>query len=52
MGHVAGWLAHAREQALAGRLIRPAPGHVEPFAKDAAWCRLKVTQRLTRGAAM
>lgn len=36
MGRVVGWLAHAREQALTGRLIRPASRYVEPLAKDAA----------------
>lgn len=36
MGRVAGWLAHAREQALTGRLIRPTSRYVEPLAKDAA----------------
>ncbi|HEY0595057.1 citrate synthase/methylcitrate synthase [Sphingopyxis sp.] len=36
MGRVAGWLAHAREQALTGRLIRPASRYVEPLAKNAA----------------
>lgn len=30
MGRIAGWLAHAREQALTGRLIRPASRYVEP----------------------
>lgn len=36
MGRVAGWLAHAREQALTGRLIRPASRYVEPLSKNAA----------------
>lgn len=36
MGRVAGWLAHAREQALTGRLIRPASLYVEPPASRAA----------------
>lgn len=36
MGRVAGWLAHAREQALTGRLIRPASRYVEPLTKEAA----------------
>lgn len=36
MGRMAGWLAHAREQALTGRLIRPASRYVEPLTKDAA----------------
>lgn len=36
MGRVAGWLAHAREQALTGRLIRPASRYVEPLTKNAA----------------
>ncbi|PQM26726.1 citrate synthase/methylcitrate synthase [Sphingopyxis lindanitolerans] len=36
MGRIAGWLAHAREQALTGRLIRPASRYVGPVTKDAA----------------
>lgn len=36
MGRVAGWLAHAREQALTGRLIRPASRYIEPLTKEAA----------------
>lgn len=36
MGRVAGWLAHAREQALTGRLIRPASRYVESVARSAA----------------
>lgn len=36
MGRIAGWLAHAREQALTGRLIRPASRYVEPFTRNAA----------------
>ncbi|HWW58245.1 MAG TPA: citrate synthase/methylcitrate synthase [Sphingopyxis sp.] len=36
MGRAAGWLAHAREQALTGRLIRPASHYVEPLTKNAA----------------
>ncbi len=36
MGRVAGWLAHAREQALTGRLIRPASRYVETCSKNAA----------------
>lgn len=36
MGRVAGWLAHAREQALTGRLIRPASRYVEPVTQSAA----------------
>lgn len=36
MGRVAGWLAHAREQALTGRLIRPASRYVEPVTRSAA----------------
>jgi len=30
MGRVEGWLAHAREQALTGRLIGPVSRYVEP----------------------
>ena len=36
MGRVAGWIAHAREQALGGRLIRPKSVYVGPVAKVAA----------------
>jgi citrate synthase len=36
MGRVAGWVAHAREQALYGRLIRPESRYVGPVAGLAA----------------
>lgn len=36
MGRVAGWIAHAREQARTGRLIRPASRYVEAPGKEAA----------------
>jgi citrate synthase len=36
MGRVAGWIAHAREQAISGRLIRPASRYVGPGPKAAA----------------
>jgi citrate synthase len=36
MGRVAGWLAHAREQVLGGRLIRPASLYVGPMPQKAA----------------
>ncbi len=36
MGRVPGWIAHAREQALGGRLIRPASVYVGPRAQVAA----------------
>jgi citrate synthase len=36
MGRVAGWIAHAREQAAGGRLIRPAAGYVGPRPLEAA----------------
>ena len=36
MGRVGGWIAHAREQALGGRLIRPKSVYVGPVAKEAA----------------
>lgn len=36
MGRVAGWIAHAREQALTGRLIRPASIYVGPQPHMAA----------------
>jgi citrate synthase len=36
MGRVVGWIAHAREQALTGRLIRPASIYVERQARAVA----------------
>ena len=36
MGRVGGWIAHAREQAVDGRLIRPKSVYVGPVAKEAA----------------
>ncbi len=36
MGRVAGWIAHAREQGLGGRLIRPQSRYVGPAPKLAA----------------
>ena len=36
MGRVTGWIAHAREQALTGRLIRPMSTYVGPLPKVAA----------------
>jgi len=36
MGRVAGWIAHAREQVLGGRLIRPQSAYVGPRPKVAA----------------
>ncbi|MGH7023499.1 MAG: citrate synthase/methylcitrate synthase [Caulobacteraceae bacterium] len=36
MGRVAGWIAHAREQVLGGRLIRPASRYVGPTPLAAA----------------
>ena len=36
MGRVAGWIAHAREQALEGRLIRPRSVYVGPMPQVAA----------------
>ncbi|SEQ38586.1 citrate synthase [Devosia sp. YR412] len=36
MGRVSGWIAHAREQALGGRLIRPKSVYVGPVPKVAA----------------
>ena len=36
MGRVAGWIAHAREQALTGRLIRPASRYIAERRGDAA----------------
>ena len=35
MGRVAGWIAHAREQALTGRLIRPQSRYIAPQGKAA-----------------
>ncbi len=34
MGRIAGWIAHAREQALTGRLIRPASRYLAEKGKD------------------
>jgi citrate synthase len=36
MGRVGGWIAHAREQALSGRLIRPQSRYVGPRPERAA----------------
>jgi citrate synthase len=36
MGRTAGWIAHAREQAMGGRLIRPQSIYVGPRPKEAA----------------
>ncbi len=36
MGRVAGWIAHAREQVLSGRLIRPKSRYVGPTPRQAA----------------
>jgi citrate synthase len=36
MGRVAGWIAHAREQAMTGRLIRPQSVYIGPAARLAA----------------
>ena len=36
MGRVAGWIAHAREQVLSGRLIRPKSRYVGPAPRQAA----------------
>ena len=36
MGRVAGWVAHAKEQALEGRLIRPMSVYVGPVPREAA----------------
>jgi citrate synthase len=36
MGRVAGWIAHAREQANSGRLIRPQSLYVGPVPREAA----------------
>ena len=35
-GRVAGWIAHAREQVVSGRLIRPQSRYVGPLPKAAA----------------
>jgi len=36
MGRIGGWLAHAREQALSGRLIRPQSRYIGPRPDEAA----------------
>ncbi|MBN9064743.1 MAG: citrate synthase/methylcitrate synthase [Rhizobiales bacterium 65-9] len=36
MGRVGGWIAHAREQVLNGRLIRPKSRYIGPIPKEAA----------------
>ena len=36
MGRMGGWMAHAREQALTGRLIRPKSVYVGPVPREAA----------------
>jgi citrate synthase len=36
MGRMAGWIAHAREQAISGRLIRPKSIYVGPRPREAA----------------
>jgi citrate synthase len=36
MGRTAGWIAHAREQASSGRLIRPKSRYIGPLPKEAA----------------
>lgn len=36
MGRVSGWIAHAREQAMTGRLIRPMSTYVGPVPREAA----------------
>jgi citrate synthase len=36
MGRVAGWIAHAREQLVGGRLIRPASQYIGPQPRQAA----------------
>ncbi|HTJ56322.1 MAG TPA: citrate/2-methylcitrate synthase, partial [Devosiaceae bacterium] len=36
MGRTAGWIAHAREQVLGGRLIRPQSVYVGPRPQQAA----------------
>ena len=35
-GRMAGWIAHAREQVLSGRLIRPQSRYVGPAPREAA----------------
>ena len=35
-GRIAGWIAHAREQVLSGRLIRPSSRYVGPMPREAA----------------
>ena len=35
-GRIAGWLAHAREQVISGRLIRPSSRYVGPMPREAA----------------
>jgi citrate synthase len=35
-GRTAGWIAHAREQVIGGRLIRPASRYIGPMPKQAA----------------
>ncbi len=36
MGRMAGWMAHAREQVISGRLIRPKSRYVGPVPREAA----------------
>ena len=35
-GRIAGWIAHAREQVISGRLIRPSSHYVGPMPRAAA----------------
>ncbi|MFY8031375.1 MAG: citrate/2-methylcitrate synthase, partial [Devosia sp.] len=35
-GRVGGWIAHAREQAASGRLIRPKSRYIGPVPREAA----------------
>ena len=35
-GRIAGWIAHAREQVLSGRLIRPSSRYIGPMPREAA----------------
>ncbi len=35
-GRICGWIAHAREQVLSGRLIRPSSHYVGPAPRQAA----------------
>jgi citrate synthase len=35
-GRIAGWIAHAREQVISGRLIRPSSRYVGPVPREAA----------------